>query len=65
MKLRYSIPEFSKLAGLSRSKTYERIKLGQIAVVKDGKQTFVTHEEAVRYAGTPQPMAFSRTTADA
>lgn len=55
MKLRYSIPEFCEATGLSRSKTYERIRAGQISVVKDGKETFITHDEAVRYARTPQP----------
>ena len=60
MKLRYTIPEFCELSGLSRSKTYERIKAGQIAVVKDGNETFITHDEAVRYAKTPQPIAYPR-----
>ena len=59
MKLRYTIPEFCELSGLSRSKTYERIKTGRIAVVRDGKETFITHEEAVRYVTTPQPPAYA------
>ena len=54
-KLRYSIPEFCEITGTSRSKTYERIRAGQIAVVKDGRETFISHEEAVRYASTTQP----------
>jgi hypothetical protein len=60
MKLRYTIPEFCQLCGLSRSKVYERIRLGQITVIKDGFQTFITHDEATRYATTPQPAAYPR-----
>jgi predicted site-specific integrase-resolvase len=60
MKLRYTIPEFCQLTGLSRSKAYERIRLGQITVIKDGHQTFIAHDEATRYATTPQPVAYPR-----
>jgi hypothetical protein len=62
MKIRYTIPEFCQLTGTSRSKTYERIRLRQIAVIKDGHQTFISHEEATRYATTSQPVAYSRAT---
>jgi hypothetical protein len=62
VKLRYSIPEFCELSGLSRSKTYERIRTGQLAVVKDGHQTFVMHDEAVRYTKTAQPAAYPKST---
>jgi hypothetical protein len=60
MKLRYTIPEFCQLTGLSRSKAYERIRLGQISVIKDGFQTFISHDEATRYAVTPLPAAYPR-----
>lgn len=62
-KLRYSIPEFCEITGTSRSKTYERIRAGRIAVVKDGKETYITHDEAVRYASTSQPVAYPRNSA--
>jgi excisionase family DNA binding protein len=58
-KLRYSVSEFCEITGLSRSKAYERIKAGQIAIVKDGNETFITHDEAVRYSGTTLPPAFT------
>lgn len=60
MKLRYTIPEFCQLSGTKRSKAYERIRNGQLAVVKDGHRVFITHEEAVRYANTPLPAAYPR-----
>jgi excisionase family DNA binding protein len=58
MKLRYTIQEFCQLTGMSRSKTYERIRQGQIAIIKDGYQTFISHDEAARYAATSLPVAY-------
>ena len=58
MKMRYTIPEFCQLTGTSRSKAYERIKTGHLAVIKDGFQTYISHAEAERYALNPQPVAY-------
>lgn len=54
-KPRYKIEEAAELLGLSRAKTYERIREGRITVVKDGKHSFITAAEIERYAGQDQP----------
>jgi hypothetical protein len=54
-KLRYSIPEFVALTGTPRSKVFTRIKRGELKIVKDGRQTFITAQEMERYAKTNQP----------
>jgi hypothetical protein len=53
--LRYTIPQFCEVTGTSRSMAYERIRRGELKIVKDGRLTFVTAEEAVRYAGASLP----------
>lgn len=58
MKLRYTIPEACEVLGTSRAKLYERIRRGEIAVVRDGRQAFITAEEAARYAGTTLPAVY-------
>ena len=58
-KLRYTIPEFVAMTGTPRSKVFNRIKRGELKIVKDGRQTFITAQEAERYAKTSQPMVES------
>lgn len=54
-KPRYNPAEAAMLLGIARSRLYERIKEGRITVVKDGRATFITAREIVRYAAEPQP----------
>jgi excisionase family DNA binding protein len=49
-KPRYSVAEASELLGISRALAWQRIKAGKLAVVRDGKRSFVTNEEVARYA---------------
>lgn len=56
-KLRYSPCEFCDATGISRSKFFERVRRGELKVVKDGDQTFVTAAEAARYANASLPFA--------
>jgi len=58
-KLRYTIPEFVAMTGTPRSKVFNRIKRGELKIVKDGRQTFITAQEMERYAKTSQPMVES------
>lgn len=43
-KLALSIREFCKVAGISRSRTYEEIKNGRLRIVKCGRRTLITNE---------------------
>jgi hypothetical protein len=58
-KLRFTIPEFVAMTGTPRSKVFNRIKRGELKIVKDGRQTFITAQEAERYAKTSHPMVES------
>jgi excisionase family DNA binding protein len=53
-KPRYHVAEAAKVLGISRSRLYERIAEGRIAIVKDGRAAFVTAQELLRYARTTQ-----------
>ena len=50
---RYTIEEACQLTRLSRATLYERIAAGRLAVVKDGRRTFVTGAELERYLSAP------------
>jgi len=39
---RYSIPEANAYLRQSRAKTYQDIKDGKLAVIKDGKRTYIS-----------------------
>lgn len=56
IKLRYRYAEVAELLGISRAKVYRRIREGRLTPVFDGAQPFITHEEAMRYANTAQPI---------
>ena len=57
-KLRYPFNEFLAAVGLSRSKAYERIKRGELRVVRDGSTLYVHASEAERYAKTNLPSPY-------
>jgi excisionase family DNA binding protein len=48
-KLAYRIPEACAATGYKRSKLYQVIKEGKIAVIKDGSCTFILRSELERY----------------
>jgi excisionase family DNA binding protein len=49
-RLLHSIPQAAEvLGGVSRSVLYEKIKGGEIATVKVGRRTYITHAELERY----------------
>lgn len=52
---RFRIAEAAKVLGIRRSRIYERIREGRIAVLKDGRDSFITRDELLRYATQPQP----------
>jgi excisionase family DNA binding protein len=52
-QLRFDIGEVARILRISRATLYQRIRIGAIAVQKDGKRTFVTAEELHRYV-TPK-----------
>ena len=60
MRLRHTIPQFCEITGMSRAKAYERIRRGELAIVKDGRETFITQAEAERYASTSLPTVYAR-----
>ena len=64
-KLRLTIAEFCDVTGTSRAKAYERIRRGELAVVRDGRQTFITAAEAARYAAASLPTVYPRKSAQA
>ena len=43
-KVTLSIRDFCKVAGISRSRTYEEIKTGRLRIVKCGRRTLITPE---------------------
>lgn len=52
-QLRFDIPEVARILRISRATLYQRIRAGAIKIHKDGRRTFVTAEELLRYA-TPR-----------
>lgn len=44
--LAYSIPDFCRATGTSRSKTYEEIKSGRLRAVKLGARTLIRKPDA-------------------
>lgn len=44
-----TIPEFCGYAAISRVSVYKQIKTGQLKVVKNGRSTRITGEEALAY----------------
>ncbi len=59
-KMRYSIREYCDLTGTGRSKFFERVRRGEISVVKVGKRSFITADEADRVANLDLPFACQR-----
>jgi excisionase family DNA binding protein len=53
-KPRHKLLDAAKLLGISRARLYERISEGAITVVKDGRATFITSAEIMRYAKADQ-----------
>jgi len=43
-KITLSIRDFCKVAGISRSRTYEEIKAGRLRILKCGRRTLITPE---------------------
>lgn len=52
-QLRFDIPEVARILRISRATLYQRIRTGAIKIHKDGRRTFVTAEELLRYV-TPR-----------
>jgi excisionase family DNA binding protein len=49
LPLRLRIPEAAEALRISRARLYEKIRDGQIRVVKDGRSTFILPDELRRY----------------
>jgi len=47
-QLRFEISEVAIILRVSRATLYQRIRVGELAIQKDGKRTFVTAEELRR-----------------
>jgi len=45
---RYSIEEATALLRTSRARLYEKVKLGEIVLIKDGRRTYVPGSEILR-----------------
>ena len=54
-KLAYRIPEACAATGYKRSKLYEIIKAGKIAILKDGSCTLILRSELERYLNSLCP----------
>jgi excisionase family DNA binding protein len=54
-KLAYRIPEACAATGYKRSKLYEIIKAGKIAILKDGSCTLILRSELERYLNSLRP----------
>ena len=50
---RYTIPAASGLLSQSRAKTYLDIRAGKLAVIKDGRRTYVPGSEIIRRSTLP------------
>jgi hypothetical protein len=50
---RYPIPAASELLSQSRAKTYLDIRAGTLAVIKDGRRTYVPGTEIIRRSTLP------------
>jgi excisionase family DNA binding protein len=52
-----TIPEFSKRYGRSRSRTYQLIKIGELAAVKEGRSTLIPSDAAEAWARNLKPIS--------
>lgn len=50
-----TIPEFGAAYGPKLTKTYAMLKNGELKAVKNGKRTYISLEEAERWANSLQP----------
>jgi excisionase family DNA binding protein len=48
-QLRFEIAEVAKILRISRATLYQRIRDHRIAIHKDGRRTFITSNELLRY----------------
>ena len=48
-RLLHPIPEAGEILGIGRSKLYELAAAGEIATVKIGRRTLISHDELERY----------------
>lgn len=52
-RLMHTVPDAAEqLGGMSRTAIYGLIASGEIATVKVGRRTYITHDELQRYVGT-------------
>lgn len=51
-KPRYPIPECLYLLDLSESAFYKRVRAGIFEILKDGRRTYMTHDQLTEAAGS-------------
>jgi excisionase family DNA binding protein len=51
-QLRFGIAEVAKILRISRATLYQRIRDRRIAIRKDGRRTFITSNELLRYVNS-------------
>jgi excisionase family DNA binding protein len=61
-KLLVSIPEASRLCGLSRTSIYERLADGSILAVKAGRKTLITVESLRNFVASLPVATFNQST---
>lgn len=54
-RVRYPIAEVAPILGISRTKVYQRIRRGELSVVRDGGHVFITRDEIERYSKANHP----------
>jgi excisionase family DNA binding protein len=59
-KPRYSVREAMELLGIKRTRFYEHVKSGRLKVIKDGRKSFVVHDDLVALAETSAPSGVAR-----
>ena len=55
--LLHNISSSVEMLGISRTRLFEEIKLGNISTVKIGKRTMIKHSELERYVAELEPAA--------
>lgn len=58
-QLRYDIREVTQILRISRATLYDRIREGRLSIQKDGRRTFITSNELMRYIDSSQTLSTS------
>ena len=60
-RLTLSVPETAKVLGIGRNLCYDRVKTGEIPVIKIGRRLLVPRAALEKFLADPKPFNFTPT----